>query len=445
MKFSTTCLLALALAAVLPAGASAQSPSRAQVMARHANPPPPPPSSFTWTARQTEQAELMWRTLSRVEPATANIVLGNIARATLHGDREDRDNAWATLTWIAVNGSGPQRLAAIRLASLLRPEGARILSTIFTNDRFMTAQQRQESFDAIEAGVEASLPPRLRALPRAPSAMIVLPPLPQGVEFVGGRLVAQGAIGRANLDALVAAGRFQVGGNLNADGLRLGIEADGRLVLVGAEGRTTPIDVLGVNVAANGNAAILVRGRGTAGIFASSTNGIRAGVGGELFVGARAEAGATITIPLLIVDLQINPRGNVRFGAGVSGEASLSLRDENGWRVGGRLAGSVALGPGGGVDLGVWLVPGSLFRGGSVGPGLPPPDNTLMGPPRTQPVPRLPPPIRHPSIHAPGMGPRSQLSPGGFDGGRFEDTTAVAFDPAPQEAGTAQGAGMLRL
>lgn len=385
----------------------------------------------------------MMRTLSRVDASTLSVVLGNIVRASesRNVDAEYRASSWAMLTWIAVNGTGPARMQAIRLVSM-RPEGARILSAMATADRLLTASQRQEVFDAIEAGIEASLPPLMRLRPRAPSAVIVIPPLPQGVEFVGGRLVATGPAGRASLDALVAQGRFDVGGNLNADGLRLGIEATGRLVLVGVEGRTTPIDVLGVTVAANGNAAILVRGRGTAGVFASSTNGIRAGVGGELFVGARAEAGASITIPLLVVDITINPRGNVRFGAGVSGEASIQLRNENGWKVGGRLAGSAALGPGGGLDLGIWLTPGALFR--NTAPPLPPVDNSLTGPPRVQPLPRLPPPIRYPSIHAPGLGPRSQAP--GFNGGRYDSTTGALTSVADSGATpVANGAGILRL
>ena len=186
-----------------------------------------------------------------------------------------------------------------------------------------------------------------------------------GLGFRDGRLVVlDGPAGRVNFDALRAHGAYDMslgGGNNSGNNLRVRVEANGTLTLVGVNGATRPLEILGTTTTLDGSAAVLIRGGATAGAEAGP-QGVGVNVGAEIFAGARAEASGTISIPLLVIDLQIRVNGSANAGAGASAHAGAEFRDGRA-RV--HFGAGATLGVGGEAGVQISVGPGSIFRPGA--------------------------------------------------------------------------------
>jgi len=186
-----------------------------------------------------------------------------------------------------------------------------------------------------------------------------------GIGFRDGRLVVlDGPAGRVNFDALRAHGAYDMSlgaGNNSGNNLRVRVEANGTLTLVGVNGATRPLEILGTTTTLDGSAAVLIRGGATAGAEAGP-QGVGVNVGAEIFAGARAEASGTISIPLLVIDIQIRVAGSANAGVGASAHAGAEFRDGRA-----RIHFDAGLTAGVGAEAGVQISvgPGSIFRPGA--------------------------------------------------------------------------------
>ena len=186
-----------------------------------------------------------------------------------------------------------------------------------------------------------------------------------GIGFRDGRLVVlDGPAGRVNFDALRAHGAYDMSlgaGNNSGNNLRVRVEANGTLTLVGVNGATRPLEILGTTTTLDGSAAVLIRGGATAGAEAGP-QGVGVNIGAEIFAGARAEASGTISIPLLVIDLQIRVNGSANAGVGASAHAGAEFRDGRA-----RIHFDAGLTAGVGAEAGVQISvgPGSIFRPGA--------------------------------------------------------------------------------
>lgn len=217
--------------------------------------------------------------------------------------------------------------------------------------------------------------------PGLPTAMLALP----GIRVEDGVVVAEGPIGRATLEALRADGGVEVGGVFEENGFNLSVTGNGQLVVVGANGETHPLEILGVNTQADGTAAVLVRATGSAGVIIGNDSQTQIGFNANLFAGAEAQGSASITVPLFLFDITLSAGGQAQFGVGGTAEAQLSWGEgRNGrWALRGETGLSLAVGPGLGGEVGFSLSPGAAFDPPSNDP-LPPPVfyDTLDGSPR---------------------------------------------------------------